>query len=162
MTRLVVVDGDVGTSAQAFLDMLAWSEIGPALLAESDDGYNILVGSTAKYPMLFHSYTDHPDILNRKLDSTAAGRYQFIHQTWLDQAQPLCLADFSPINQDRACVRLLQTCGAYAALRNGDFDKALRCASTQWASLPYSKAGQPIHTAEQLHAVYVKAGGAGR
>jgi muramidase (phage lysozyme) len=160
VTRLVVVD-DCGPSIQAFMDMLAFSEIGPALLAESDDGYNIEVGSTASHPVLFASYADHPDVLNRAMDSTAAGRYQFIHATWLAQADPLCLADFSPINQDRACVRLLQVIGAYDALRAGNFDQALRYASTQWASLPYSTAKQPIHTVESLHAIYAKAGGRG-
>lgn len=161
MTRLHVVDGDIGSNIDAFLDMLAWSEIGPKLLAESDDGYNVEVGSTAAHPVLFGSYDDHPHVLNREMDSTAAGRYQFIWRTWLDQAQTLCLANFSPMNQDRACVRLLQSCGAYAALRNSDFDKALRCASTQWASLPYSKAGQPMHSVADLHSVYVKSGGKG-
>lgn len=161
MTRLVVVDESAGANVMAFMDMLRWSEIGPALLAKSDDGYNVLVGSTAAKPLLFAGYADHPNILNRALDSTAAGGYQFIHRTWLDQAQPLCLADFSPINQDRACVRLLQTIGTYDALRAGNFDKALRYASTQWASLPYSKAGQPTHTVAELHAIYAKAGGKG-
>lgn len=143
----------------AFGDTVAFSEIGPALLAESDDGYNVEVGSTAKTPVLFNSYAQHPDVLNKKMDSTAAGRYQFIYRTWMLAADALCLADFSPLNQDRAFVWLLQECGAYQALIVGDFDTALRKASTQWASLPYSTAGQPIHTAADLLAVYQRAGG---
>jgi hypothetical protein len=37
---------------KAFLDMIAWSEIGPALLAKSDNGYNVCVGSTPEKPIL--------------------------------------------------------------------------------------------------------------
>ncbi|TPQ32162.1 glycoside hydrolase, partial [Burkholderia ubonensis] len=36
-----------GKNRVAFLDTVAVSEIGAALLAKSDDGYNVLVGSTA-------------------------------------------------------------------------------------------------------------------
>ena len=60
---------------KAFLDMIAFSEIGPALLAKSDDGYDVLVGSTPDRPLLFTSYAEHPNILNAACNSTAAGRY---------------------------------------------------------------------------------------
>ena len=30
---------------KAFLDMLAWSELGDKIIAQSDNGYNVLVGS---------------------------------------------------------------------------------------------------------------------
>ena len=43
---------------KAFLDMIAFSEIGPTLLAASDNGYDVLVGGT-----LFHGYADHPRVL---------------------------------------------------------------------------------------------------
>ena len=36
------------------------SELGRALLAKSDNGYNVLVGSKPAAPILFHSYADHP------------------------------------------------------------------------------------------------------
>ena len=62
---------------QAFLDMLAWSE-GTSTITESDNGYNVLVGSTPEHPLLFESYADHPRILNPDLDSTAAGRYRLM------------------------------------------------------------------------------------
>ena len=65
---------------KAFLDMLAHSEIGEALLAVSDNGYNVIVGSTPTKPDLFTSYANHPRKLVRLgefLQSTAAGRYQF-------------------------------------------------------------------------------------
>jgi hypothetical protein len=63
-------------NVRAFLDMLALSEIGNKLLAESDDGYNVIVGG-----QLFHSYIDHPRVrvqVKPGLWSTAAGRYQLL------------------------------------------------------------------------------------
>ena len=54
----------VPTNRAAFLDMIAFSEIGPDLLAKSDNGYNILCGSTPAHPLLFDSYADHPRIFN--------------------------------------------------------------------------------------------------
>ena len=66
------------SNEKAFLDMIAFSEIGTALLVKSDNGYNVLVGSTAAKPLLFDSYADHPRIYNKQFNSTAAGRYQLL------------------------------------------------------------------------------------
>jgi muramidase (phage lysozyme) len=63
----------------AFLDLIAASE-GTPVIPGSDDGYDVLVGATRKHPLLFHSYAEHPNVFNRELDSTAAGRYQIIHK----------------------------------------------------------------------------------
>ncbi|MES9187223.1 lysozyme, partial [Cutibacterium acnes] len=66
---------------KAVLDTLAFSEIGAPLLKVSDNGYNVLVGSTPWKPILFDSYADHPRrliALNPTLSSTAAGRYQLL------------------------------------------------------------------------------------
>jgi len=51
-----------GKNRCAFLDMIAHSEIGPELLAVSDDGYDVLVGSTAAHPLLFKDYRTHPNM----------------------------------------------------------------------------------------------------
>ena len=42
-------------NVHAFLDMLASSEIGLGLLEHSDNGYDVLVGSTSRAPLLFTS-----------------------------------------------------------------------------------------------------------
>lgn len=63
------------SNLSAFLDMIAHSE-GTASIG--DRGYNCLVGSTPRQPILFGSYHDHPRIcvqLSTSLASTAAGRY---------------------------------------------------------------------------------------
>jgi muramidase (phage lysozyme) len=62
MARLGVKEAG-GPKVLAFLDMIAHSEIGDALLAVSDDGYNVIVGSTAAKPHLLASYADHPQIV---------------------------------------------------------------------------------------------------
>ena len=49
-----------GQNRCAFLDMLAASEIGAALLAETDDGYNVLVGST---PSMSSGFGSSPSIV---------------------------------------------------------------------------------------------------
>ncbi len=96
---------------KAFLDMIAWSEIGPRLLAVSDNGYDVIVGSTPERPILFEGYADHPrrkiaeenDSWDRdgKVDySTAAGRYQILARYYDHYRQQLGLPDFSPASQD--------------------------------------------------------------
>jgi muramidase (phage lysozyme) len=79
----ISVDQAGSINALAFLDAVAVSEIGRTMLAmpETDDGYRVLVGSTPHALKLFSSYSAHPHVLNKMLDSTAAGRYQIIYPT---------------------------------------------------------------------------------
>ena len=74
---------------KAFLDMIADSEHGAPLLAVSDNGYNVIVGSRAAHPILFDSYADHPHrvikIERKNLPpeySSAAGRYQIMEKVF--------------------------------------------------------------------------------
>jgi muramidase (phage lysozyme) len=89
MARITVTAAG-GRNRVAFLDMIAVSEIGSDLLAKSDDGYNVLVGSTPSRLLLFSNYAAHPNVLNRQIPvpSTAAGRYQILTRWWrIYQAQ---------------------------------------------------------------------------
>lgn len=133
-----------GVNVVAFLDTIAQSEIGAALLAASDDGYDVIVGSTAAKPVLFPSYADHPRVRVQlgKIVSTAAGRYQFLGSTWDALARKLELPDFSPESQDRGCIQLLRECGALACLQAGMIPDAIRHAAPIWASLPGAGYGQ--------------------
>lgn len=144
-----------GTNVCAFLDMLAVSEIGPKLLASSDDGYNVLVGGN-----LFASYADHPNIYNRSLNSTAAGRYQLLHRWWLPYKAALSLPDFSPLSQDRVAIQQIRERGALPWVVAGRFDDAVHRVSNLWASLPGAGYGQHENQLDQLRAAYVAAGGA--
>lgn len=145
---------------KAFLDMIAHSEIGPELLALSDNGYNVLVGATPAKPLLFQSYITHPRIHNRDMNSDAAGRYQFMGRYWSHYKLQLSLPDFGPQSQDRWAVQLIKECRALDDIENGQFVKAVAKCSSRWASFPGAGYGQHEHKMDTLVAAYEKAGGA--
>ena len=147
------------TNRAAFLDMIAASEIGPALLAVSDDGYNVLVGSTAAHPLLFRSYADHPDVLNAALDSTAAGRYQLLYRWWVPYKRLLGLADFSPASQDAVALQQIKERGALPLIDAGNIGGAIAACSNIWASLPGNNYGQHVNSIDMLIGAYEAAGG---
>jgi len=137
-----------GANVCAFLDMLAWSEIGPRLLAESDDGYNVNVGSTPAHPILFHDYSKHPRLYQAEVNSDAAGRYQFMGRYWAHYQALLNLPDFGPKSQDRYAIQLLRECGALPHVLAGgwlaanEIVTAISRAAPIWASLPGAGYGQ--------------------
>lgn len=160
-----------GINACAFLDMLAVSEIGAGTLARSDDGYNVLVGSTPQSLRTFAGYADHPNIYNKQFNSTAAGRYQLLYQWWADVKLPsgnvrrgyrslLQLPDFSPLSQDRVALQQIRERGALPDIAAGHFEAAVRRVSNLWASLPGAGYGQHENQMDALRAAYVAAGGA--
>ncbi len=96
------------SNLKAFLDMLAYAEIGPSLLAISQNGYNVVVGSTPSAPILFYDYSDHPRLYIRKMDSTAAGRYQILKRNYDFYKNKLKLKDFSPQSQDAIAIQMIK------------------------------------------------------
>lgn len=147
------------SNRQAFLDTIAFSEIGPQLLAESDNGYNILVGSTPAKPLLFDSYADHPRILNHQLNSTAAGRYQLLARYFDAYKKLLHLPDFSPASQDAIALQQIKERRAIPDIDAGNLYSAIERCNTIWASFPDSPYGQHTNSYEKLEAAYVAAGG---
>lgn len=148
-------------NALAFLDMLGWSE-GTSTIKLSDDGYNVLVGGS-----IFESYADHPRKLVRlsryNINSTAAGRYQFLSRTWDAIVQKYGFRGrFSPEAQDLAAIKLLIECKAMTHIRAGRIHQAIVAAAPIWASLPGAGYGQNEHVPESLEAQYVKFGGRAR
>lgn len=141
----------------AFLDMLALSEIGNKLLAESDDGYNVIVGG-----QLFHSYIDHPRVrvqVKPGLWSTAAGRYQLLAK-WFDPYKALLkLADFGPEAQDAIAIQQLRETKAHRLILDGDAVGAIDRCSKIWASLPGAGYGQHENKQSFLLGAYINAGG---
>lgn len=150
-----------GKNRVAFLDTVAVSEIGAALLAKSDDGYNVLVGSTASRPLLFSSYVSHPNVLNRQIrvPSTAAGRYQILTRWWRIYQAQMKLPDFGPESQDRYALQQLREHGALPVIDAGQFREAVAKVSNVWASLPGAGYGQHENDIEHLLAGYRAAGG---
>lgn len=143
---------------RAFLDLIAFSEIGPKLLAASDNGYNVLVGGE-----LFHDYSRHPNKLVRiprlNLSSTAAGRYQLLHRYYVAYTRLLALADFSPASQDQIALQQIQERRAFDDIEAGRIASAVDRCKNIWASLPGAGYGQHEQKLDTLLAAYVRAGG---
>lgn len=148
-----------GQNMCAFLDMVASSEIGAALLEKSNDGYNVLVGSTPSNPLLFGSYAAHPNIFNRQCNSTAAGRYQLLHRYAVAYTASLNLPDFSPASQDAIAVQQIKERGAIPNILAGNFGAAVAACANIWASLPGNNYGQHVNQLTALQAAYLAAGG---
>jgi muramidase (phage lysozyme) len=104
------------------------------------------------------NFSRHPDILvqvSAALKSTAAGRYQFLIDTW----NGLNLPDFSAPNQDVAAVQLMKGRGMIAPLLAGNLDDAVYRGAPEWASLPTENGGgyyggQPARTIAEIRKVY--------
>ena len=143
---------------KAFLDMIAFSEIGPALLAVSDNGYNVIVGGA-----LFHSYWDHPRKLvwlpRLHINSTAAGRYQLLARYFDAYRVSLKLHDFSPASQDAIAIQQIKEQRALPLIESGDFSAAIDRVSNIWASLPGAGYGQHENKLADLEKAYRAAGG---
>ncbi|MEQ6292206.1 glycoside hydrolase family 104 protein [Vogesella sp. GCM10023246] len=152
-----------GRNVLAFLDMIAVSELGRGLIAASDDGYNVIVGSTVKAPLLFRSYSDHPrrliDLPKLGIKSTAAGRYQVLARYYDAYRKQLGLSNFGAINQDRIALQMIRECRALDDILRGNIAIAISKCRSRWASLPGAGYGQNEHSAEALLAAYATAGG---
>jgi muramidase (phage lysozyme) len=135
-----------GVAVLAFLDMVAWSEIGPKLLAVTDDGYNVEEGSTAAVPLLFADYSHHPRHMDVIRDSTAAGRYEIIWPTWRGLVADFHFPDFSPVSQDAAAIELIRQRRALDFIRSGRISDAIQACNQEWASFSGAHATLPDGT----------------
>ncbi len=153
----------ISKNLTAFLDMLAVSELGAALLAESDDGYNVAVGSTPGHVVTFNGYADHPQlhvwIENIKQFSSAAGRYQILSRYFTVYKVQLKLPDFGPVSQDMIAIQMIREVGAYALIEAGSLTRAIAKCASRWVSLPESTYKQPQQKLATLQAAYAAAGG---
>ncbi|MGU3305854.1 glycoside hydrolase family 104 protein [Pseudomonas sp. M5A4_2d] len=151
----------------AFLDMLAWSELGADYLKRSDDGYNVIVTGTDGKLELFTDYGNHPFAGGRKskainskgLTSNASGRYQQMLKDWPHYRDQLKLQDFGPISQDQIAIQHIRECRALDDVKAGRIVQAVSKCRNIWASLPGAGYNQREHRIEDLAAQYVSAGG---
>lgn len=148
----------ITANKRAVLDMIAFSEIGPRLLAASDNGYNVLVGGE-----LFEGYDRHPNKLvyipRLRLSSTAAGRYQLLYRYYVAYTRLLKLPDFSPASQDQIALQQIKERKAFDDIEAGRIVSAIDKIKNIWASLPGAGYGQHEQKMDHLLAAYVKAGG---
>jgi lysozyme len=116
---------------RAALDTIAWAEGGKS--------YNTLFGGGT------FTGSQHPNrpVTAGGYTSTAAGRYQFLHRTWIEIKNRLGLADFSAMNQDIAALDLINQRGQLGTLLSGNFEGMMRGLGCAWAALPYATCGQP-------------------
>ncbi len=148
---------------KAFLDTIAFSELGKNLLAESDNGYNVIVGSMPGHMDLMDNYLDHPrklvNLPKLGIKSTAAGRYQILKKYYDAYKSILGLKDFSPAAQDAIAIQLIKECRAIPDIEAGHFTIACAKCASRWASLPGAGYGQHENTIQKLKEVYIMAGG---
>lgn len=149
----------VNPNLRAFLDMIAYSEIGPALLRVSDNGYNVIVGSTPAKPILFTDYSQHPRQFQAWVNSDAAGRYQFMGRYWEHYRVQLGLPNFGPKSQDLWACQLIRECRAMPLIDAGEFSAAVHACRSRWASLPGAGYGQHENDLAALETAYKDAGG---
>lgn len=146
-----------GKNVCAFLDMIAWSE-GTSRIAQSDDGYNVIVGGG-----LFEGYADHPRKLialpKLGIKSTAAGRYQLLARYFDAYRRLLKLQDFSPLAQDLIAIQQMRERGALPLLAQGNFTGAVQRCANIWASLPGAGYGQHENKLDRLCLAFRQAGG---
>lgn len=149
----------ISKNMKAFLDMIAHSEIGADLLAKSDNGYNVIVGSTAKKPLLFSDYSKHPKIRVAAMNSDAAGRYQFMGRYWEAYQKQLNLPDFGKESQDKWAIQLMRECKAIDDIESGRIEAAISKCKSRWASFPSAGYGQHENKMDDLVASYRNSGG---
>ena len=157
--------GDPNTNRQAFIDMIAQSEVGAALLAATDNGYNVLYGASASNPTTFSDYSTHPDILipipgdPYGRNSSAAGRYQINFPTFQTLSRQTGLTDFSPATQDAMALQLAANKGALADIDAGNISAAIAKCKGVWASFAGATYGQHTNSLDSMLAWFQNAGG---
>ena len=155
-------EGKATKNMAAFLFMVALSELGAELIKKSDNGYNVIVGSTASKPVLFSDYSDHPRKLVQVrpgLRSTAAGRYQILARYFDAYKKSLRLNDFSPASQDAIAMQMIKEQGAVGDIEAGRVAMAINKVRNIWASLPGAGYGQHENAFPLLVRFYQSAGG---
>lgn len=132
-------------NARQMLDLIAKAE-------GVKHGYNTMFGNQR-----INSLQSHPNIRKSFVQTdgksnvtTAAGRYQFLKDTWDGVARQYGLKDFSPQNQDIAALALLAQNGSLPYVLKGDFQTAVKKSGGTWASLPSSPYAQPKRSWSEL------------
>lgn len=128
------VDAAMGNPfVQSYLNMLSGAEGTEKYGYQQGFGTNNRIASLEDHPREFHSFTTKG---GKRQRTSAAGRYQFLSNTWDDMSDRLGLSDFGPESQDRAAIGLIAQAGGLDALMKGDINTTLQKTGKIWASLP--------------------------
>lgn len=150
----------------AMLTAIAMCELGPEILAQSDNGYNVIVGSLPGKLILMDNYRTHPNRLiqvkqksGAVIPSTAAGRYQLLYRWFVPYSRMLKLPDFGPQSQDVIALTQIKERGALPDIDAGHIPAAVEKIRNIWASLPGAGYGQREHGLDYVLKAYQDAGG---
>ena len=132
------------------------------------NGYEINVGGKLFTRDYGKDFSDHPRYYVKSVNSTAAGAYQIMPDTWdmilKNHGKTYSITDFSPANQDKACLVLIKhTRDALNLIVNEKIDEAVRSRTDsinkrlnrEWASMPDSPYGQRTITMEKFMEYYM-------
>ena len=132
-------------NVRKFLDVIASAE-------GVKHGYNTVFGNER-----FNNLSSHPNVRKQftqtdgKVNTTtAAGRYQFLKDTWDGVSRQYGLKDFSPQSQDIGAIGLLIQNGALPYVLKGDYRTAIQKSGGTWASLPSSPYAQPKRSQAEI------------
>jgi muramidase (phage lysozyme) len=141
--------GAVTDYERALLDTIAFTE---GTAGHGEDGYNV----TFDYHY-FSSCDRYPDIevCAGGNCSTAAGRYQFLEDSWDEMGLP----SFHPDDQDRGAMKTITHKRGVSvppdrALTGDEFKAAMDVLSYEWASLPPSRYGQHAYSLSETRTMY--------
>lgn len=129
----------------------------------AEDGYNYMFTSSPNNDVRFTDMSTHPNIKHNANGyvSDAAGAFQIMYKTFTWLCDTYGFLDFSEHTQNLMFCAILDGIGCLTAVCNGLIlsEKIMEKLSGQWASLPYSKYGQPTHSIADVRATYLGAGG---
>ena len=116
-------------------------------------GYNTIFGNER-----FGNLSRHPNVRKQfkqtdgKInETTAAGRYQFLKDTWDGLSRQYGLKDFSPQSQDIGAIGLIMQKGALGDVLKGNYQAAIQKLGGTWASLPSSPYAQPKRSQAEIN-----------
>lgn len=138
---------------RAMMETTAWAEgtnnnyhklVNGKVMKTPISKYQKFIGQHSKEVPI--SLDRHPEIYiewakGEKL-STAAGRYQFLHETWEEMRKLYWLTDFGPWSQDIAVVGKFIEKKMIRPLLLGEYSTAIRNGNHTWASFPESPYNQ--------------------
>lgn len=132
-------------NVKAFLDTIAYGE---------GANYNTYYGGGK-----FDPNGPHPcrKVTAGRWTSTAAGRYQFLCDTWRGLSSRFGFTTMSPANQDLGALALISDKGGLTPILNGDLATAIQKVKGTWPSLPTGS--QQTRTWAQASSFYARAGG---
>ena len=160
----VKADGDIRIlRIRAFMCAIKYGEG-----TSGNNGYEINVGGKLFTKDYGKDFSDHPRYYVKSLDSSAAGAYQIKSSTWdmilKKYKKTYDITDFSPANQDKACLVLIKHIrNALDLIVDEKIDEAVRSRTDndkkrlhyEWASMPDSPYGQRTITMEKFMEYYM-------